>query len=532
MSKFSVSAAMILGLAGAACATAALADDPMVTKAPMVAVAPAPPVACSSFWDFIATSCPLTWYGVTFYGTVDVGGGYQTHGTPFDPNFPTGASYLIAKPSRLAEWGLAPNAMSQSVVGVKVDEPIAPGWHFISQNELAFDPYSGLLANAPQAMQNSIGVPLNQQLYPVDSSRWGWLAGQNYAGFSSPTYGTLTFGRQNALETDGVIAYDPMGGSYAFSPIGFSGTTCGAGDTELCRWTTALKYRENIGPVRLAVMGQFGNYADYNPSNGAIAGQLGGDIKNLGPGTLSLDAIATFAKDAVNIGPTGGTPPQNGVLPITFPAQYLAATISNQTGVMALAKYSFGSWSQAPVVGKAPPSASGVPLTLYAGYEWIQFAPPSDPQTSFRDDGFLFTAFGGNPNLTTANAANPTGINNVAYTSLCGTGTAGVGCSDKILQVFWIGAKYAVTNNLDVIGAYYHYDQNNFTSGAATCANPYAHSQCAGTFDAYSAVIDWRFAPKWDTYIGFMFSQNNGGLDNGYISRNNIDPTAGLRFRF
>jgi hypothetical protein len=29
-----------------------------------------------------------------------------------------------------------------------------------------------------------------------------------------------------------------------------------------------------------------------------------------------------------------------------------------------------------------------------------------------------------------------------------------------------------------------------------------------------------------------MFSQVNGGLANGYLQRNNIDPTAGLRFRF
>jgi hypothetical protein len=105
-------------------------------------------------------------------------------------------------------------------------------------------PYSGLLANAPQALQNAIGVPPNQQQYPVDSSRWGWLAAQNYADVSSPIYGTLTFGRQNSLLLDGVIAYDPMGGSYAFSPIGFSGTTCGAGDTEECRFTTAVKYRQ------------------------------------------------------------------------------------------------------------------------------------------------------------------------------------------------------------------------------------------------------------------------------------------------
>ena len=40
-------------------------------------------------------------------------------------------------------------------------------------------------------------------------------------------------------------------------------------------------------------------------------------------------------------------------------------------------------------------------------------------------------------------------------------------CSDKVMQVMWTGAKYAVTQNLDVIGAYYHYIQNDYTSHAA-----------------------------------------------------------------
>jgi len=29
-----------------------------------------------------------------------------------------------------------------------------------------------------------------------------------------------------------------------------------------------------------------------------------------------------------------------------------------------------------------------------------------------------------------------------------------------------------------------------------------------------------------------MFSQVNAGLSNGYLARNNLDPTAGVRFRF
>ena len=88
----------------------------------------------------------------------------------------------------MAGFFLGPNGLSQSNVGVKIVEPIAPGgWSFVGQFELAFDPYSLLLANAPQAMQNGIGVPQNQQLSPINSSRWGWLNTNQYVGISNPS---------------------------------------------------------------------------------------------------------------------------------------------------------------------------------------------------------------------------------------------------------------------------------------------------------------------------------------------------------
>ncbi len=64
------------------------------------------------------------------------------------------------------------------------------------------------------------------------------------------------------------------------------------------------------------------------------------------------------------------------------------------------------------------------------------------------------------------------------------------------------------------------------------CAITAAHSQCAGWFDVYSAVLDWRFLPKWDAYIGVMYSTAFGGIANGDISTNNVATTAGVRFRF
>jgi hypothetical protein len=79
------------------------------------------------------------------------------------------------------------------------------------------------------------------------------------------------------------------------------------------------------------------------------------------------------------------------------------------------------------------------------------------------------------------------------------------------------------------------YIQDSFfgtpTRGPVPCSGA-EHPQCAGTFDAISAAIIWRFAPKWDLYFGAMFSQVNGGLAFGFLDRNNIDPTVGLRFRF
>ena len=114
------SAALLLGCAGVDAADI----DTLVTKAPVVLP---PPQSCTNPQDFFLTACQLSWYGVRFYGTVDVGFGYQTHGAPFDGNFVTGASYFLQKMNRTAMWGLAPNGLSQSNIGIQIKEPLATG---------------------------------------------------------------------------------------------------------------------------------------------------------------------------------------------------------------------------------------------------------------------------------------------------------------------------------------------------------------------------------------------------------------------
>jgi predicted porin len=500
-------AAMLL--AGATWTTAALADDPILTKAPVPTAAAAGPGPCDSVPAFFLGSCQLAWYGVKVYGVVDVGGGYQTNGAPFNPQFPQGSSYVVQKMNRESMWTLAPNAMQRSSIGVQVNEPFAPGWRFVGQLEAGFDPYSLQFSNGPASIAGNRGVPLNEQSANNDSSHAGQIYNSlGYAGVTSDVLGTLTFFRQNALTLDGVFAYDPIAAAYAFSAIWFSSSNCGAGDTETCRITTAIKYRVAIGPFRIGALAQVGGYGQNNGSNGDYEGQIGGDIPignfGWGDGLLSLDAIYKWEKDAVNLS-LSGVPTAAGVPIAPFLPQTLTATISNNQNVMLLSKYTVG------------------PLRLFAGYEWYQLAPPSDPVNTVTG----FSNIGGLPMGSAY--ANLTAISNVAFSAGCGTGT---GCSDKVMQIMWTGARYAVNSDIDVAAAYYHYIQNQYVSGAGICVNPTAHSQCQGTFDAVSAMVDWRFLPKWDAYFGMMFSQVNAGLANGYLARNNFDPTVGVRFRF
>jgi len=275
-----------LGVAAAAAAAMAMMGGvggvygaDLATKAPVL-TAPAD-ATCLSILDFFTTACQLSAYGVRVYGTVDVGFGYQTHGAPLDRNFVTGASYFLQKMNRSAMWGLAPNGLSQSNIGIQIKEPPATGWSFVAQFEAGFDPSSLRLASSPRLGPNlaTSACPLTSTTNG-DSSRAGqFYNALGFLGVSSDTYGTPTFFRQNALTTDGVLAYDPMAGSYGFSPISFS-EVVGGGDTENARYSTSAKYRVNIRDFRLAAVWQFGGYDLNNASRGAWEGQVRSDIRH------------------------------------------------------------------------------------------------------------------------------------------------------------------------------------------------------------------------------------------------------------
>lgn len=136
---------------------------------------------------------------------------------------------------------------------------------------------------------------------------------------------------------------------------------------------------------------------------------------------------------------------------------------------------------------------------------------PGTAQTTFADSHPLAAGTGiiGGYSLGTAN--------NAAFTD------------NRILQVFWTSAKYAVRSDLDLMIGYYRETQNSFSGNGSTNASL---PQCSGQLNAFSAVADYRFAKHWDAYAGAMYSHVSNGLASGFAARSTVDPTVGARFQF
>jgi predicted porin len=424
--------------------------------------------------------CPLAWNGITFYGRIDVGVTYETHGVPFNGAYPNGVETLISKNSNRSLTSIAPNGLGQSFLGVKGIEPIgASGWSLIFNLQNGFDPYSLQRANGPKSLVENNGTPVEFQSANGDSSRAGQMFNTvAYAGISHPTFGAVTVGRQDSLVLDGLGRYDAMGAAPAFSLIGASNVVSGAGDTENARYNTSILYRVPVGPFRLASLYQFGGYDQGNGSNGAFQAEVEGDF-----GGFSFDAVGSRVKDSVSLSNFGEFP-----LPPGVGLNGLKATLSNKTAGAVMARYAYNI------------------ATVFGGFEYILFQKPSDAYP----DGF--TTLGGYTVL-------PGYVNSTAYTN------------NKILRALWTGVRLDIRDDLALAGAYYHYDQNDYNTSACTEGGLSA-SSCHGTENAVSAMIDYRPIRRVDAYAGVMWSQVTGGLASGNLYRVNLAPTAGVRVQF
>jgi predicted porin len=511
----SVAVAMI------AASISAHADTSNATDAP-APPAPEPPAACTSTQEFFATDCPLSWRGITLYGAYDLGVGWVSHGMPTNGHNYEGES-LVNRNGNRSRYLLEPNNLQQTGLGVRAKEAIAGGWSVVFNASTGINPQSFELANMGATNTINNGRARQNYSFAGDGARAGQAFNDEiYGGLSLIDFGTLTFGRQRALGTDTMLLYDPAGGAYAFSFIGYSGVMAGGGDTQDTRWDNALKYRLTYGPVHVGVMykftdGQGGCYSASStwtadtctfekPHNAAYGFDLGGTYDK-----LSADIVYQHVDQAISVlnpllGPASPTQPYQSTVnsintnPITGPnligtgnTEY--GIVTNNSAIMGAAKYTWDAFK------------------FFVGYEHIRQMNPT----------------------------NPLGIGASAQGAYVLSGVEDNNLdSPKIVQVWWTGAKYAFDSNTDITLSYYHELQNDFRLPSTCSVAAGFRSSCGGTLNEVSLFVDHHFTKRFDAYAGIAYSDVSGGLaiaiPHGpgvpYYHDNNLAPTFGARFVF
>ncbi|HUO54151.1 MAG TPA: porin [Rhodoblastus sp.] len=447
----------------------------------------APSSSCFSnigtYLDSPASRCPLSYAGLTFFGNVDAGYGYEQWGVPLGLNAKK-PNYGIVKNSAGTHWLWSPNALSTSVLGVTLDEKLIHGWRLIGVAEGGFNPYTGRPINGPLSLADNNLKKIGQQTSNFDTSRNGqWDNSQAFFGLSHPTYGTLTYGRTNAFSHSLLSVYDPVA-SVAFSQLGFSGAYAGFGVNSTTRVNTALTYRLSHDNLRFAVQTQLGGYAQGNATTAQTQVQFGADS-----GDLSFDGVLHIAKNAAAYASYSG-----GAIPAGYnPNAILEATLSDTQGVQLMARYNYGRFR------------------FYAGYIFVRMENPSDPHPY----GF--------PTIAEGVFVPPGAVNSNAYVI------------PRLFQTAWTGLRYEVSNKVELASGVYWDNQNDYLPAPAVCkgtGSSTSSSKCAGGRYSYSILVNYKPLGRLELYAGVMVSTVYGGEASGYLHSQNIDPTVGVRFLF
>jgi predicted porin len=439
--------------------------------------------------------------GICVYGNFDMGLSYIQHGNPLNAYGTSPGNSVISKNSAGAYFGAGPNQLSSTFIGLRGKQEIADNLYAVFNLQTLFNVNSGVNASGIGSISQNNGLTTNVLLQNSfgDSSKAGQMFNSTaYFGLGSPTYGTFTMGRQFALSSDLIINYDPIPGSNAWSLISYLGADGGGGDTEDRIFDNSYEYRVNVGPVRLAVEAQLRNGGNSSTGN-AFQGDIGFDYMG-----FSMDFVGGKIEDAVSAGILSTAQlAAASAMGIAQGNGLISVTVSDNVAFSVGAKYVIGPWK------------------LYGGYEHIDSANPNNPLVpgAFITGGYIAGA-----------------VNNTNFTN------------DRILQTAWFGVRYAITSAFDITGAYYHEWQNSYATGAnAGCTDARA-TQCSGTLDAASLVLDWRFARHMDMYAGVMWSLAQNGFASGFLQANgtpaggtivggpnkasSYNPGIGLRYQF
>jgi predicted porin len=112
--------------------------------------------------------------------------------------------------------------------------------------------------------------------------------------------------------------------------------------------------------------------------------------------------------------------------------------------------------------------------------------------------------------------------------------------SEKLVNIWWTGAKYTYRSKTDFTFAWYQQRQNDFRIPPTCSPSAGFRSSCAGTLNEGSLYVDHHFTKRFDGFAGIAYSYVSGGLAIAiphkpgvpYNYNNNCAPTVGGRFTF
>ncbi|MGB0008337.1 MAG: hypothetical protein WBP97_14670, partial [Candidatus Sulfotelmatobacter sp.] len=153
------------------------------------------------------------------------------------------------------------------------------------------------------------------------------------------------------------------------------------------------------------------------------------------------------------------------------------------------------------------------PVKFFAGYEYIWQNNPANPLgVGGSDQGGYFMSGVEDNNLD----------------------------SEKLVNIWWTGAKYTYHGKTDFTFSWYQQRQNDFRIPPTCSPSAGFRSSCAGTLNEGSFYMDHHFTKRFDGFAGIAYSWVSGGLAIAiphkpgvpYNYNNNCAPTVGGRFTF
>ena len=409
---------------------------------------------------------------VTLYGTLDEAIANVSHSLNFSDTHPVAVNPTLGtNKGTQSATGILNGGLSATKFGLKGEEDMGGGLKGVFLLEQGFNLPTGATSNA------ALALATNKSTGPAmaaDSAISGQFFNRGaYTGLASNSWGTLTAGRHQSFFLDNIVIFDPMLGSQAFSPLGFSGSYGGGGFTDDSRTDNSLKYRLALGDFNLGLLYKFGGVAGSGSAQSAY--ELNG-VYASGPFAVQLGYQAF--KDAFSLASAAGT-------------GTIAATAGNTDAYMVSAKYTYEK------------------TTVRLGYELEQISNPSNPTL----DQQVTTIFG---------------------FPLSAVPTVTKFTTTEDIKVYWIGGTQELTSAFAVSLGVYHVVQDAYVASGVACTG--TQSQCAGATNYYSLMGDYNLSKRTDVYLGIMDVVASGGPANADknaapLPSENTNRTVALGFR-